>query len=429
MAPSPLPSTAGPLRRWSRPVFDLDKWQEILATVRANKLRTFLTGFSVAWGIFMLVVLLGSGNGLAHGIEYQFRDDAINSVWVRSGQTSVPYRGMRPGRNVQFTNEDYAAIRDGVDGIEHMTGRFYISGQFTVSYKDEYGNFDVRSVHPGHRYLEKTIITAGRYLDDLDLREYRKVAVIGVLVRDQLFGKEDPLGKYIALNGIAFKVVGMFTDDGGEGEQSKIYLPITTAQRTFNGANRIAMFMFTTGQATLPESEEMAKETRETLATRHVFSPDDERAVYVNNNVEFFQRFVQLMGGIRLFIWIIGVGTILAGVVGVSNIMMIVVRERTREIGVRKALGATPWSVIGLVLQESVAITAVAGYVGLVLGVGLLELASRQLPHEGFFINPSVDLRVAVAATVLLVVAGTVAGFFPARRAARIRPIEALRDE
>jgi putative ABC transport system permease protein len=411
-------------------VFDLDKWQEILATVRANKLRTFLTGFSVAWGIFMLVVLLGSGNGLAHGIEYQFRDDAINSIWVRSGQTSVPYKGMQPGRTVQFTNEDYDAIKDGVPGVEHITARFFLSGQYTVNHGNQYGNFNVRCVHPDHRFLEKTIVTEGRFLDALDLAEHRKVAVIGVLVRDALFGKGKPaLGQYIDVNSIPFKVVGVFRDEGGEGEMEMIYLPITTAQRTFNGANHVAMIMFTTGDATLGQSKKMATEVRDDLAARHLFAPDDERAVFVNNSVETFQRFVDLMGGIRLFVWVVGIGTILAGVVGVSNIMMIVVKERTREIGVRKALGASPASVVGLVLQESVAITAVAGYVGLVLGVAVLALADRQLPSDGFFINPDVNLRVAIAATVLLVTAGTVAGFFPALRAARIRPIEALREE
>ena len=415
---------------WIKAMFDLDKWQEILATVRANKLRTFLTGFSVAWGIFMLVVLLGSGNGLAHGIAYQFRDDAVNSIWVRSGQTSVPYKGLQPGRTVQFTNEDYGAIKRDVGGVEHITGRFYLSGQVTVSYRDQYGTFNIRSVHPDHQYLEKTIVVEGRFLNDLDLREYRKVAVIGVLVRDALFGKDQPaLSKYINVNGIPFKVVGVFRDEGGEGEMEMIYLPISTAQRTFNGANRVAQIMFTTGDADVAASEKMVKETRDDLATRHVFSPDDQRAIAISNGVESFQRFVNLMGGIRLFIWIVGIGTILAGVVGVSNIMMIVVKERTREIGVRKALGATPASVVSLVLQESVAITAVAGYLGLVLGVAVLEVAGRQLPTDGFFIRPDVDLRVAVAATVLLVVAGAVAGFFPARRAARIRPIEALREE
>ena len=411
-------------------MFDLDTWQEILDTVRANKLRSFLTGFSVAWGIFMLIVLLGSGQGLSHGIEYQFRDDAVNSIWVFPGQTSVPYKGLAPGRRVQLTNDDREEIKSGVGGVEHITSRFRISGNLQVRYKKETTTFDVRCVHPDHLYLEKTIVTDGRFLNELDISEYRKVAVIGVRVKDALFKKEKALGKNIEINGVAFQVVGLFTDDGGENEQEKIYLPITTAQRAFGGANRVGMIMLTTGDAPLAQTEDMAKDVKHRVATRHTFSTDDPRAVFVNNNNEQFERFTKLMAAIRMFVWIVGVGTILAGVVGVSNIMMITVRERTREIGVRKALGATPWSVVSLVLQESILITSVAGYIGLVLGIGVLELASKNLPAGSeYFRNPEVSLAVAVEATVLLVAAGLAAGFIPARRAAMVRPVDALRNE
>jgi putative ABC transport system permease protein len=410
-------------------VFDLDKWQEIFATIRQNKLRTFLTGFSVAWGIFMLVVLLGSGTGLANGIEYQFRDDAVNSIWVRSGQTSIPYKGLQPGRRVRFTNEDHEEVKVEVEGVEHITSRFYPRGEFTLSYGKEHGSFDIRSVHPDHLYLENTIVTAGRFLNDLDLAEYRKVTAIGVRVKEALFGEEPALGKYLNINGIPFRVVGLFEDKGAEAEEERIYLPITTAQRVFNGANRVSMLMLTTGEATLEQSESMAEEIRGLLSQRHSFSPEDERAVFITNLNKIFQRFVNLMAGIRLFIWVIGIGTLLAGVVGVSNIMMIVVQERTQEIGVRKALGATPRSILGLILQESIFITAVAGYIGLVLAVALLELGSKYLPESEYFLNPNVDLGLALAAMGLLVISGTAAGAFPAWRAARVQPVEALKDE
>jgi len=411
-------------------MLDVDTWQEILETIRANKLRSFLTGFSVAWGIFMLIVLLGSGQGLANGIEYQFRDDAINSIWVFPGQTSIPYKGLGPGRRLQLTNDDREEIRTGVGGVEHITSRFYISGNLRVRYKNETTTFDVRSVHPDHQYLEKTIMTEGRFLNARDLDDYRKVAVIGVRVRDTLFKKEPALGKNIEINGVAFQVVGLFTDEGGENEQEKIYLPITTAQRAFGGGNRVGMVMMTTGDAPLATTEGMAKDVKRRIAARHAFSTEDPRAVFVNNNNEEFQKFTSLMAAIRLFVWIVGVGTILAGVVGVSNIMMITVRERTREIGVRKALGATPWSVVALVLQESILITSVAGYIGLVVGIGVLELAAKNLPAgSDYFRNPNVDLAVAAEATLLLIVAGLAAGFVPARRAAAVRPVEALRNE
>lgn len=410
-------------------MFDIDTWQEILDTVRKNKLRTLLTAFSVAWGILMLVLLLGSGQGLSHGVEYGFRDDATNSIWVRSGQTSLSYRGLRPGRTVQFTNEDYQTIKGSVPGVEHITSRFFIRGHLTVAYKAETSSYNVRSVHPDHQFLEKTIITEGRFINPLDLEEFRKVAVIGERVKAQLFKGQMALGEYIKVNGIPFRVVGVFIDEGNENEAEVIYLPISTAQRAFNGANRVGMMMMTVGDATVEESQAIAGDLRNRIAERHDFDPDDQRAVFISNAVEDFQRFVNLMGGIRLFVWVIGIGTLLAGVVGVSNIMMIAVRERTKEIGIRKALGATPWSVMRLVLQEAVLVTGAAGYFGLVAGVVLLELMSVSLKGSDFFRNPEVDFGVAVSATVLLVIAGAIAGFIPARRAAAIRPVEALRDE
>jgi len=410
-------------------MFALDTLQEILDTVRKNKLRTLLTGFSVAWGILMLVVLLGSGQGLVHGVEYGFRDDATNSIWMRSGQTSLPYRGMRPGRTVQFTNEDHETIVSSIPGVEHITSRFFIRGNLTVAYKGQTSSYNVRSVHPDHQYLEKTIVTQGRFINDLDIAEFRKVAVIGDRVQAQLFKGAAAMGEYIEVNGIPFRIVGVFRDEGSEGEAETIYLPISTAQRTYNGANRVAMIMMTVGDATVDESKAIATDLRNRIAERHEFDPEDPRAVSISNAVEDFQRFVNLMGGIRAFIWVIGIGTLLAGVVGVSNIMMIAVRERTKEIGIRKALGATPWSVMGLVLQEAVLVTAFAGYFGLVAGVAVLELMARSIKGSDFFKNPEVDFGMAVSATVLLIVAGGIAGFIPARRAAAVRPVEALRDE
>lgn len=409
-------------------MFDLDKWQEIFETIRKNRLRTFLTGFSVAWGIFMLIILLGSGQGLRNGIEYQFRDDATNSIWIRPGQTSIPHKGLQPGRAVQFTNEDFAELASAVPGVEHITGRYYLSQTAKVVWGDEAGTFDVRAVHPDHKYLENTIVTEGRFLNDLDTSRYRKSAAIGQKVKQALFRDRPALGQYLEINGVAFRVVGVFEDIGAESEREKIYVPISTAQRAFNGANRMHQIMLTTGAAALPQTEAMSKEIQRRLAQRHDFSMEDRRAVFVNNTNEQFARVMSMMAGIRAFVWLVGIGTILAGVVGVSNIMMIVVRERTKEIGVRKALGATPGSIVGLILQESVFITSVAGYVGLVLGVAVLELGGKQITAE-VFRNPEVHLGVAIWATLVLIVAGTLAGLVPALKAAAVRPIEALRDE
>jgi putative ABC transport system permease protein len=410
-------------------MFDRDNWQEILHTISKNKLRTFLTGFSVAWGIFMLIILLGAGSGLSNGVKLEFRDAATNSIWVFGGQTSEPYKGLKPGRYIQFDNADFAVIKNDINGVEKASGRFYVPGS-NVAYKKESGDFGIRTVHPDHQYIEKTKTINGRFINDIDINEKRKVASIGTLVKNTLFKTEDPMGKYIEVNGVPFKVIGVFEDEGGENEQEILYLPISTAQMVFNGQDRINQMMFTVGDAGIEESKQIEEEVRQKMAATHMFNPKDKRAIRFWNNVEEFLKFNNLFDNINLFIWVIGVMTIVAGIVGISNIMMIVVKERTKEIGIRKALGATPVSIIKLIIMESVLITSFSGYIGLVLGVGLIELVSNFIPEDTpFFNSPEVNFNVAVTATVILIIAGTIAGLIPATRAAAIKPIVALRDE
>jgi putative ABC transport system permease protein len=410
-------------------MFDRDNWQEILHTISKNKLRTFLTGFSVAWGIFMLIILLGAGSGLSNGVKLEFRDAATNSIWVFGGQTSEPYKGLKPGRYIQFDNADFAVIKNDINGVEKASGRFYVPGS-NVTYKKESGDFGIRTVHPDHQYIEKTKTINGRFINDIDINEKRKVASIGTLVKNTLFKTEDPMGKYIEVNGVPFKVIGVFEDEGGENEQEILYLPISTAQMVFNGQDRINQMMFTVGDAGIEESKQIEEEVRQKMAATHMFNPKDKRAIRFWNNVEEFLKFNNLFDNINLFIWVIGVMTIVAGIVGISNIMMIVVKERTKEIGIRKALGATPVSIIKLIIMESVLITSFSGYIGLVLGVGLIELVSNFIPEDTqFFNSPEVNFNVAVTATVILIIAGTIAGLIPATRAAAIKPIVALRDE
>ncbi|MGK7397561.1 MAG: ABC transporter permease [Candidatus Cyclobacteriaceae bacterium M3_2C_046] len=415
-------------------MFDLDKWEEILFTIRKNKLRTFLTAFSVSWGIFMLIMLLGFGTGFQNGVEFQFRDDATNSIWVRSGQTSKPFKGMQPGKNIQFTNKDYEEIKNTVPGVEYITARFYCYGEFTVRYKNKYSSFEVSGIHPEHQFLELQRIQSGRYINDIDIRERRKVCIIGTKVKEGLFeSDQDPVGEYIDVRGIQYKVVGVYEEEGREGEVRRIFIPISTAQLAYNNLNNIHHIMFTAGEANVAESHQIVDQVRSLLSVNHVFDPEDPRAVHIYNSVENFQQFVSLFAGIRAFLWVVGLGTIIAGIVGVSNIMLIVVKERTREIGVRKALGATPGSIIGLFLQEAIVITLVAGYIGLISGIGLIELINWGMVNfeveAEFFRNPEVHLQTAVAATFLLVLAGALAGYFPAKKAAKVQPIEALRDE
>jgi len=275
--------------------------------------------------------------------------------------------------------------------------------------------------------LENTTTIKGRFLNEVDVKKFRKVVSISTIVEEALFKKEEPVGKYIKINGIPFQVIGTFTDHS-ERDLQRVYVPVSTAQRVFNGANRISNMSFTTNTHDIEALKQMEDHIRSSFASRHKFDPTDKRAMWINNNMEGYQRTMALFAGIRIFVWIIGAFTIIAGIVGVSNIMIIVVRERTREIGIRKALGASPNSIVGLVLLESVLITSVAGYIGLVFGVILLEVLAPHTQIE-FFMNPSVDLSVGIQATLVLVFAGLIAGFFPAWKAANVKPIEALADE
>lgn len=412
-------------------MFELEKWSEIYSTIRKNKLRTFLTGFSVAWGIFMLIILLGSGNGLENGVYDQFRGGAMNGVWISSGVTSLEHDGLKSGREIKFTNEDYKVIKNQIRGYEFISARMFLGNNIT-SYKNEYGSFFLSPCHPDYLSIKEAEIIQGRFLNVLDINEYRKVAVIGEKVKSDLFKGKDTVavGEYININGVLFKVVGVFRDFGrGDDELRRIYVPITTAQRVFSGQNVINQISYTTGSASDEEVDRMLERSRKILAARHSFDEKDDRAIFLWNKSEDVKRFRGLFLGIRLFIWVIGIGTIIAGIVGVSNIMMISVKERTKEIGIRKAIGATPFAIVMMILREAVLITGFAGYIGLVLGIALLEVISRNMPQSDFFRNPEANFTIAVSATVLLVVAGVIAGFFPARKAAGIRPVEALKDE
>lgn len=408
---------------------DFDLFHEIWSTVKKNKLRTLLTGFSVSWGIFMLIILLGAGTGIENGVRKEFNRKATNSIMIRRGQTSLPYQGMKSGRSIQFNNEDYHEIKQTLKHVDRITARYYLWRNNAITYKNEFGSFRMIASHPDHRYLENTILLKGRLINDMDIDRFRKVAAIGVQVEEQLFKGVSPLGEYIQINGTPFKVVGVFTDEESERHRRMIYLPISTTQKIFQGGNRIHMLMFTTGNATVRESKDMETFVRRRLAIRHKFAPEDERAVHIWNNLEIFQKYMNLFEGIRVFIWIIGIGTIIAGIVGISNIMLITVKERTREIGIRKALGATPRSIIGLIMSESVLITLFAGYMGMVAGVFLIEVVAAKIPPVDFFYNPEVDFQVAMGALALLVLAGLLAGFIPARKAALIHPVEALMEE
>ncbi len=401
--------------------------------MQKNKLRTFLTAFGVFWGIFMLVLLLGAGKGLENGVYNRFGDGAKNSLYLYGGKTALANRGLAPGREITLTNEDLKAIDRQIADLNMLAPRNRIMGEYTINYKKQNGSFQVFGAEPDFLDLNGERAFRGRLLNSFDEKERRKVVVIGEQAATVLFAGEEPVGKYVNIRGIYFKVVGTFKVRGNNGSrrEERAYIPFTTLQATFNQPNQVQM-MALVAQNGVPATE-MEARLRKLLAQRHKFSEDDDMALGIENTETEYLKVLGLFSGIRLFVWIVGIGTLIAGVVGVSNIMMIIVKERTREIGVRKALGATPFSIVSLILQESVVITAFSGYLGLLTGTGILAILEYLMASSGqeapFFANPEVDPGVAVAATVVLVLSGALAGLMPALKAANIKPIEALRAD
>lgn len=419
-------------------VFDLDHWREILSALSSNKLRTALTAFGVFWGIFMLMIMLGAGDGLHNGVMADFGDQATNSFFVWTQRTSKPYRGLNAGRSFDLTDEDTPAIKAQVDEVEIVTPRSQLRGYRggnNVSHGTKAGNFQVMGDTPDYLQIERVRLERGRFLNWLDLEEKRKIAVIGTRVRDVLFGEGvDPIGDTVKVNGVYFKVVGVFkTNRPGEDsaqDAETLYVPFTTFQQAFNYGNQVGWYAITS-RPDVPASIAEAKVIR-LLKRRHRVAPDDERAFGSWNTEEEYQELQALFNGISALVWIVGIGTLAAGVIGVSNIMLVIVKERTNEIGIRRAIGASPMSIIGQVVFESVVLTATAGYFGLFLGFGVVDLVGFLMVRFGanvqMFANPSVSITSALQALAILVVAGVLAGLIPAQRAVRINTVEALRS-
>ena len=405
-----------------------DRWREIFETISKNKLRTFLSGFTVALGIFIFIILFGLGNGLKNTFQEFFLDDASNAIFLYPGKTSMPYKGFKANRRIEFDNEDLQDVKENFPMFtEYVTPR--ISRSALTRYKNESNSYTTRAVAPGHQFVEKTILMKGRYINEKDIEKKTKSAVIGRLVAKDLFKSEDPLGKYIDIGSTVFNVIGVFKDDGGDNEERFIYIPYTTRQLLEKSNDKIQQLIVTfpkeMGHAGAVAFENSLKKY---FKEKKSIDPKDPNGIYIQNLTDDLKQSQQFAVVLQLIVSFVGLGTLIAGIIGISNIMVFVVKERTKELGIRKALGATPRSVIQMILQESVFITAISGYVGLFLGILLLKNIGLSL--EDYFIkNPFIDFGTALAATVVLILFGAIAGYIPAKRASRIKPIVALRDE
>jgi len=420
-------------------IFDLDKWHEIYYALRKNPLRTFFTAFGVFWGIFMLIIMMGAGEGLYNGATQDLGDMSTNSVFMWTRKTTIPYKGFPRGRFYQFNNDDTKALIDNIPDIKYIAPRLRGGGRGennNVIRGERTGSFNIQGDYPEINFIDPVKITSGRFLNQIDISEQRKVAVLGINVFQEMFEPhEDPLGQYIQIKGVYFKVVGMFhskkNDQQAERDNQAIFIPFTTLQKVYNYGNVVGWYSITAKDDVRVEVVET--KAKELLRQRHSIHPDDVRAVGSFNLDQEWSKMTNLFQGIRGLVWIVGIGTLLAGVIGVSNIMLIVVKERTQEIGIQRAIGAPPSMIITQIIIESVFLTGIAGYFGLAVGVGLLELINYGLTSSGadsnMFNNPSVDFTKAMWALGILVVSGIFAGMIPARRAVSIKPIDALRDE
>ncbi len=418
----------------------IDIWQEIYGTIRRNKLRTFLTGFAVAWGIFMLIVLLGAGNGLIHAFEQSSSEMAMNSIKVYPGMTSLPFDGLREGRPVELDNRDVEATLQHFPQHIITAGATLWQGGVTLSFGPEYVSLHLTGVYPNHIETEAVKLIKGRFINEMDIKERRKAIVLHRKTAEILFNKThtEPIGQFVNAGSVVYQVVGIYNDRGDSGS-SDAYIPFTTLQLIYNKGDKLHNLVMTTKNLTTEEANtEFEADYRKVIGTIHRFDPQDSGAIWMWNRFTNYLQQLEATAILRVAIWVIGIFTLLSGIVGVSNIMLITVKERTREFGIRKALGAKPLSILWLVVVESVTITTLFGYIGMLAGIGATEWMNyafgNQTMDMGFgsstvFSNPTVDISIAVQATLTLIIAGTLAGLFPARKAVSIRPIEALRAD
>jgi putative ABC transport system permease protein len=419
---------------------EFDTLTEILTTMRENKLRTFLTGFAVAWGIFMLIILLGSGNGLKNGVTSNFNDRASNTMMVWAGRTTLPYKGLKAYRRIKLYNEHISYLKNHFLEIDKISGQ--VDRSSTITYGMESGNFQVYGVQPDYQIISNMTFNTGngRFLNERDMDNDRKVIVLSKKTAKALFKEVNPVGKWVKVDNLSFQVIGVDMKTSFDNE-AKCYMPIYTAQKLYNLGTEVNNINISVrGLVSKEENDAFGQKIREALGRELIISPDDLNTIGLWNQASDYVQTMTIFSTIDLFVMFIGICTLIAGIVGVGNIMVITVKERTREFGIRKALGATPGNILSSILLESIVITSIFGYLGMMFGIGILELlnlamnSGQKAGADGeksfsIFMNPSVDLNVVLIATGILILAGLIAGYIPARKAVRIKPIEAMRAE
>ncbi|NCT09346.1 MAG: ABC transporter permease [Flavobacteriia bacterium] len=406
-------------------MFDIDRWREIFQSISKNKLRSILSGFTVAFAILLFTLLFGIGNGLQNTFKKEFAGDAINAIYIWSSFTTVAYKGNQIGKKIQFKNDDFKFLKENFSKeIQTISPR--IQRIVEVVHKSKKDTYTLRGIYPEYQIQESAEVEEGRFLNLRDIYQKSKVVVIGRLVEDDLFGQLSAVGKQLKIGGIMYQVIGVFSDPGGDNDERFIYTPFTTMQRLYGNTDHLDEFGITYNpNLSIDEAIVFGNKMLRTLKEKHDVSQEDQRAIGLFNNASGNREVTNMMIGLGILIFIIGFGTLIAGVVGISNIMVYVVNERTKELGIRKAVGATPKDIVAMILQEAIFITTISGYFGLILGVGILKVVGPSL-KEYFILNPSVSTPVVIGATVTLIIAGVIAGYLPAKRAARIKPVVAL---
>ena len=418
-------------------MFSINTIQEIFDSLKHNKLRTVLTGLSVSWGIFILIVLLGAGNGLKNGVTSNFSDRSTNTVQMWTGNTSLTYKGLKSGRSLNFGNQQIEDVDNQLVETSNQTG--VITKQLTITNKSEFGTYDVKGVNPSYDkvFNLKFEPKEGRFINLLDNKEYNKVIVIDKKIEEVLFKGTTSLGKYVKVGDLMFRIIGI-NSKKARFDNGTAFIPFTTAQSIFNPNmkfNNIAMTV--NGPTTEKMNDDFSEKLKKTMSNSLNYDKNDPQAVYFQNSQKDFLQTMMIFNGITIFVAVIGIFTLIAGIVGVSNIMLVTVKERTREIGIRKAIGAPPSSILGSIITESIIITTIFGYIGMMAGIGLTELINYIMLQSAagnpngptVFKNPTVELSYVLISTGILILSGVIAGYMPARRAVRIKPIEAMREE